>query len=120
MGAWVYARALKLLDLSDCTTMYYVDLVYEDADWSHRGDYIVQRHDVVPAEANEALLDPERMVIEPDYNSASGRSVRIIGYSTTADDLITVIVLIDDGVTYGVNAWRSNARDRQIYREGEL
>jgi len=94
--------------------------VYDDADWSPRGDYIVKRHDVVPAEANEALLDPERIVIDPDYSSTSGRSVRIIGFSKTADDLITVIVLMDEGVTYGVNAWRSNARDRRIYRKGEL
>ena len=53
--------------------------MYDDADWSVRGDYIVKRHDVVPAETNEALLDPERIVIDPDYNSTSGRSVRIIG-----------------------------------------
>ena len=59
-------------------------------------------------------------MIEPDDNSTSGRSVRIIGFSKAADDLITVIVVIDEGVTYGVNAWRSNARDRRIYREGEL
>ena len=94
--------------------------MYDNADWSHRGDYIVKKHDVVPPEANEALLDPERIVIDPDYNSASGRSVRIIGFSKTADDLITVIVLTDEGVTYGVNAWRSNARDRRIYQKGEL
>jgi hypothetical protein len=59
-------------------------------------------------------------VIDPDYNSASGRSVRVIGFSLIADSLITVIVLTDEGVTYGVNAWRSNARDRRIYQEGEL
>ena len=59
-------------------------------------------------------------MIDPDYNSTSGRSVRIIGFSKTADDLITVIVLRDDDVTYGVNAWRSNGRDRRIYQEGEL
>lgn len=94
--------------------------MYDNADWSVRGDYIVSRHEVVPAQANEALRDPERIVIDPDYNSTSGRSVRIIGFSQTADDLVTVIVLIDAGVTYGVNAWRSNARDRRIYREGEL
>lgn len=51
--------------------------MYDAADWSHRGGYIVKKHDVVPAEANEALLDPERIVVDPDYNSTSGRSVRI-------------------------------------------
>lgn len=77
-------------------------------------------HDVTPSEADEALSDPERVVIEPDYNSTSGRSVRIIGFSQTVGDLLTVIVLTDEDVTYGVNAWRSNARDRRIYKEGEL
>jgi hypothetical protein len=32
----------------------------------------------MPAEADEALLDPERIVIDPDYNSTTRRSVRII------------------------------------------
>lgn len=78
--------------------MQYSDVGCDDADW---------------------LLDPERIVIDPDDNSASGRSVRVIGFSMLADDLITVIVLTDEGVTYGVNAWRSNPRDRRIYQEGE-
>ena len=59
-------------------------------------------------------------MIDPDYNSTSGRSVRIIGFSQSADGLVTVIVLGDEGVMYGVNAWRSNARDRRIYEEGEV
>ena len=45
--------------------------MYDAADWSHRGDYIVKKHEVVPAEAHEALIDPERIVIDPDYNSTS-------------------------------------------------
>jgi hypothetical protein len=58
--------------------------VFGHADWSHRGDYIVEKHGVTPDEADEALGDPERIVIDPDYNSTSGRSVRIIGFSQTA------------------------------------
>lgn len=59
-------------------------------------------------------------MIDPDYNSTSGRLVRIIGFSQTVGELLTVIVLNEDNVTYGVNAWRSNARDRRIYEEGDL
>lgn len=95
-------------------------MVFGYADWSHRGDYIVEKHGVTPREADEALDDPERVVIGPDYNSTSGRSVRIIGFSQTVGDLITVILLTEDNVTYGVNAWRSSARDRRIYQEGEV
>lgn len=89
-------------------------------DWSHRAEYIVRKHAVWPAQADEALADPVRVVIDPDYNSTSGRSVRIIGFSQTLDDLITVITLADGGVTYGVNAWRSNVRDRRLYNEGDV
>jgi len=93
--------------------------VFGHADWSHRGGYIATKHGVTPDEADEAVDDPERIVINPDYNSTSGRSTRIIGFSATAGDLLTVIVLVEDNATYGVNAWRSNARDRRIYLERE-
>lgn len=52
-----------------------------------------------------------------DYNSTSGRSVRIIGFSTIADDIITVIVVEDDEVEHGVNGWVANHKDRRIYRD---
>ncbi|CAN5301096.1 hypothetical protein BH24ACT12_BH24ACT12_10150 [soil metagenome] len=93
--------------------------MFGHADWSHRGGYIATKHGVTPDEADEAVDDPERIVINPDCNSTSGRSTRIIGFSATAGDLLTVIVLVEDNATYGVNAWRSNARDRRIYLERE-
>lgn len=46
--------------------------------------------------------------------------MRIIGFSQTVGELLTMIVLNEDNVTYGVSAWRSNARDRRIYEEGDL
>ena len=58
-------------------------LVFGHIDGSHRGDYIVAKHGVTPDEAEEAVSDPERIVIDPDYNSTSGRSIRIIGFSPT-------------------------------------
>lgn len=73
---------------------------------------------VTPKVADDALGDANRIVIDPDYNSASGQRVRIIGYSTIADDLITVIVLKDNGTEFGVNGWPANAKDRRIYNHG--
>jgi hypothetical protein len=63
--------------------------------------------------------------IDPDPASASGRSVRVIGHSSTADDVLTVILLPADtdpddrptGEWWGANAWPSNARDRRIYEQ---
>jgi hypothetical protein len=92
--------------------------VFDCADWTHRGDYIGKRN-LTPTMANQALADPNRLVINPDPASNSGRSVRIIGYSITAQALLTVIVLEDRGTTHGVNAWRANDRDQRNYREGE-
>jgi hypothetical protein len=76
-------------------------------------------HGISVSVANDALADANRVVINPDYNSTSGRSVRIIGYSMLAEALVTVIVLSDGGVDYGVNGWLANEKDQRIYREAD-
>jgi hypothetical protein len=82
--------------------MHYDSQVFECVDWSLRGAYMEQRHGITAEVANDALGDANRVVIDPDYNSTTGRSVRIIGFSVIADDIITVIVLKDEGFEYGV------------------
>ena len=62
----------------------------------------------------EALSDPDALRINPDPSSKSGRSVRTIGYSSSAGCLLSVITLTEDGVT---NGWRSNDSDIRRYRE---
>lgn len=89
--------------------------MFERVDWTHRGAYMQDKHGITPAVADDALGDPARIVIDPDYNSASGRSVRIIGFSMLVDDMITIIVLTDGGVEYGVNGWGANEKGRRIY-----
>lgn len=54
-------------------------------------------------------------MFDPDYNSKSGESVRIVGYSLSADAVITVITVEKDGIVYGASAWKSNAKDRRYY-----
>jgi uncharacterized DUF497 family protein len=95
-------------------------VAFEKADWTHRGEYIVEKHGLTAAQANAALRDPNRVVIQPDYKSKSGESVRVIGFVANIQALITVIVLQRDGVIHGVNAWVSNSRDQMIYREGHM
>lgn len=104
--------------LPDRNAMQYDSRVFERVDWSQRGAYMQSKHGITPAIADEALEDPNRVVIDPDYNSESGRSVRIIGFSVTADELITVIVLEHDGTEYGVNGWTANEKDRRFYAAG--
>jgi hypothetical protein len=94
--------------------MHYDKRVFERLDWSKRGDYLQRQHGITPRVADDALGDPNRIVIDPDYNSTSGESVRIIGFSTIADDIVTVIVLHHGGTEYGVNGWSANEKDRRI------
>ena len=88
----------------------------EGIDWRHRGDYIT-KHGLTPDVADEAFADPNRLVIDPDPASVSGRSVRIIGWSVSIRALVTVIVLPDEATVWGVNAWLSNSTDQRRYRE---
>lgn len=87
------------------------------ADWSKRGAYIAIKHQTTPAQADEALFDPDRVVLEPDPASKSGVSVRTIGYSVSRGALVTVITVVEEGVVFGINAWPSNPTDRRRYLE---
>ena len=63
---------------------------------------------------------PTRRVAAVDRR---GRSVRVIGYSTGARDVLTVILVAADaedaeqpvGEWWGANAWVSSPRDRRLY-----
>lgn len=94
--------------------------MFETVDWSHAEGHLRERGRITVAEANDALADPERVVIDPDYNSKSGRSVRIIGFSPLAGWLLTIIVVEEDGREYGVNGWHSNDKDHRIYNGEEI
>jgi uncharacterized DUF497 family protein len=87
-------------------------------DWTHRAQYIWDKHQVTADQADEALADPEAVEFIPDYNSRSGTSDRTIGYSPSATKVLTVITVEEGGVVYGANAWKSNDRDRRYYIEG--
>jgi hypothetical protein len=95
--------------------------MFTDVDWSERDAHMFTRHGLQTWVADEALEDPNRIVIEPDYASKSGASVRIIGYSPTLKTVLTVIVVVDEGREYGASGWESNSKDRSIYyRKGEF
>lgn len=109
---------LDVQPLPSRNDVHYDRQVFERVDWTHAAAHMEDNHGITPEVADDALGDPDRVVIDPDYDSTSGRSVRIIGFSVLAEELITVIVVEDDGVEYGVNGWISNAKDRRIYNTG--
>lgn len=72
-----------------------------------------KKHGVAPGGSNQALRDPCRVVLEPDPSSRSERGIRVIG-ETASGRLLTVIVMRVSGVTYGVNGWDADHRDRRV------
>ena len=61
--------------------LWYTKRVLDHVDWSHRGEYMHTRHGLSVSDVTEALNDPSRVIMAPDYNSASGQTVRVIGFS---------------------------------------
>lgn len=75
-------------------------------DWSHRAEYMQQRHGVTVEQASEALADPLAMVADPDPKSRSGRSARVIGYSASVGAVLVVILVRREdkpGAWWGAN-----------------
>ena len=90
--------------------------MYEKVDWSHGREH-VEAKGLTTEQADEALDDPERVVIDPDPKSRMGESVRIIGYSYTAQAVLTVVVVNHDGELYGGTAWKTdNKQELRLYR----
>ena len=94
-------------------------------DWRKRADYVRSRHGVDPGWADEAVNEDHAVWLTPDPASRSGRSVRVIGYSASARDILVVVLVAADvdeteqpaGEWWGANAWVASPRDRRLYAE---
>ena len=92
-------------------------------DWRKRANYVHSRHGVDPGWADEAVNEDHAVWLTPDPASRSGRSVRVIGYSTSAREVLTVILVAADaddteppvGEGWGANAGVSSPGDRRLY-----
>ncbi|GAB3036509.1 hypothetical protein GCM10027052_13570 [Parafrigoribacterium mesophilum] len=83
----------------------------------HAVAHMLASHGVTVTEAEEALTDLERIAQIPDPASRSGNSDRYIGWSTSRNELLVVIVVHDGDILYGGNAWPANAKAQRIYNE---
>lgn len=105
------------------------ELPIDDVDWEERGSYIRTRSqrrladfDVEPEWATEAVFDENRKIAAPDPASKSGLTIRVLGYSPSANRVLTVILLPKsppeiDGSWWGVNAWAANSTAIRRYYE---
>ena len=64
----------------------------------------------------ESASDPRRIVRDPDPRSRRG-AIRIIGYSPSAEFVITVIATPSDHA--GVTAWKTSGADLRAYESQE-
>lgn len=88
-------------------------------EWEYGAEHMWRRHHVRAGEADEAVGDVDAVWFDPDPASRSGLGVRVIGYSHTRRQVLTVILVRrDDGGFYGANGWASNNSDRRRYEEG--
>jgi uncharacterized DUF497 family protein len=114
-GQTSVGEASPLRSALHCST---VEIKPDEVVWKYAERHMWEAHRITPAEAREAMTDDARIVHDPDYNSKSRRTVRIIGMSATAAAVLTVLVLPEAERVVGINAWKSNSRDRRVYREG--
>ena len=70
---------------------------------------------IEPTWTSEAAADPHRIVRDSDPVSRTG-AVRLIGFSTSAGFVLTVIVDPVDGV--GITAWKTSGADLRAYEGG--
>jgi hypothetical protein len=104
-------------------TSYYIGVTR--IDWSRRAEYVRSRHGIDLLWADEAVDDAHAVWLVPDPASRTGSSLRVIGYSTGARAVLTVILVAPDadpgerpiGDWWGANAWVASARDRRRYGE---
>jgi hypothetical protein len=116
-------RAVSQVWTEICHTMYDDEQIVWDAAAAHHIRTRSSRYpgalNIEPEWTSEVIVDPDRLVDEPDPNSAHANSVRIIGYSPSARTILTVVALRgSDRLLHGASAWRSNGAARRRYRGG--
>jgi hypothetical protein len=87
-------------------------------DWSLGEKHMLKAHDVTVCAAHEALVDEAAILENPDPKSKSGLSMRVTGFSESANSVVCIILLLRDDKLFGINGWKANATYTRIYREG--
>lgn len=92
-------------------------MAYEFVDWETAAGHIWHTHQILIEWVKEACADVDRVILDPDPASKSGRSLRIVGFSSSFGHPITVVAIRRQSRLEVTSAWRSNSRDARIYRE---
>ncbi len=87
-------------------------------DWDDANRKHVRRHDVTVPEVEEAILDPEAIMIE-EQNAEGENRFKLVGRTLGGRILIAVFALRGDLVR-PVTAYQASKRDEESYLKGDL
>lgn len=88
----------------------------DDVDWPARARQHAANHGLTVDSCTEAVTDPDRLVIDPDSKSETGKSFKIIGWSRQAAHHVTVVLIHEpDGGITAATAWPSSRQERRDY-----
>ncbi len=93
-------------------------LWWEEEDAAHirsRSSRYPGATDIEPDWTLEAAIDPARVLLDPDPKSRAAY-LRLVGYSPTAEFVLTVIIDPED--FSGVTAWKTRGMDLRHYLQG--
>lgn len=92
----------------------------DNVNWRYGVQHMSRRHKITVAQANEALSDINAIWLDPDPSSGSGRSARVIGYSHSRREVLTIILVHQhqEKGYWGASGWKSNRSDRTRYAQG--
>ncbi len=112
----------------DYDGVLYADMLFGEVDWSEVAEHDpakraqrkgTDEQNVATEWATEACQDPRRWV--RTAGSRSGMTIKVTGYSPSADFLVTAVVAPKDGPAgerwWGASAWKANPRDTREYEQ---
>jgi len=93
--------------------------MHEVIDCTAAVQHIWDRHRILAEWVEQACADADRVILDPDPASRSGRSVRIVGFSSGYGYPITVVAVRRSDRLVVASAWPANSKDRRTYLEGQ-
>jgi hypothetical protein len=125
----LYYASVVPAGVEDYDGVPYADMVFGEIDWGEVGEHDpgtraerkgTTEQNVYTEWATEACQDPQRWVRSAE--SRSGMTVKVTGWSTSADFLVTVVLAPKDQPPaqrwWGATAWKAKTAEDKRYREG--
>lgn len=98
--------------------VYTSKLTSMDVGWAHGAQHMWRSHGVSVEHAMEAIHDVDALLYDPDPKSKSAKSARLLGYSSSRNSVVVIILVRRDdrpGAWWGATGWVANTADTNLY-----